>query len=154
MSSAMIFLFFKPFGHVLIDDAPGEPFDDGGLADAGLADEHRIVLGAARQHLNDAADLFVAADDRIELAAARELGEVAAVLLERLVFRFGILIGDALRPSHLREHLENAILRDAVLLQDARRDAAPAFADDAEQQMLGADELVLQALGFGSRRRR
>ena len=28
-------------------------------------------------------------------------------------------------------------------------DAAPALADDAEQQMLGADELVLQPLGFG-----
>ena len=97
---------------------PREAFDDGGLADAGLADEHGIVLGASRQHLNDAANLLVPADDRIELAAARELGEIAPVLLERLVFRFGILIGDALRASHLCEHLENAILRDAVLLQD------------------------------------
>ncbi len=35
------------------------------------------------------------------------------------------------------------------LLKDARRDAAPTLAGDAEQQMLGADELVLQPLGFG-----
>ena len=64
-------LSFKPFGHVAAHDALREPFDDRRLADAGLADEHRIVLGAAREHLNDAADLFVAADDRIELAGAR-----------------------------------------------------------------------------------
>ena len=120
MSSAMIFLFFEPFGHVLIDDAPGKAFDDGRLADAGLADEHRIVLRAAREHLDDAANLFVASDDRIELAAARKLGQVAPVLLERLVLGFGILIGHALRPSHLREHLENPILRDVVLLEDSR----------------------------------
>ena len=80
-------LVLQPFGHVLADDALRQPFDDGGLADAGLADEHRVVLGAARQHLDDAADLLVAADDRIELALARELGEVAAVALERLVGR-------------------------------------------------------------------
>ena len=85
MSSATMRLFLQAFGHVAADDALRQPFDDGGLADAGLADEHRIVLRAARQHLDDAADLLVAADDRIELALARELGEVAAVALERLV---------------------------------------------------------------------
>ena len=78
-------LVLETLGHVLADDALGEAFDDRRLADARLADEHRIVLGAAREHLDDAADLLVAADDRIELALARELGEVAAVALERLV---------------------------------------------------------------------
>ena len=78
-------LVLQPFGHVLPHDPLRQPFDDGGLADAGLADEHRVVLGAARQHLDHAPDLVVAADDRIELALARQLGEVAAVALERLV---------------------------------------------------------------------
>ena len=80
-------LVLEPFGHVLPDDALRQPFDDGRLADARLADEHGVVLGAAREHLDHAADLVVAADDRIELALARELGEVAAVALERLVGR-------------------------------------------------------------------
>ena len=39
-------LFFEPLGHVALDDAPGQALDDGGLADAGLADEHRVVLRA------------------------------------------------------------------------------------------------------------
>ena len=50
-----------------------EPLDDRRLADAGLADQHRVVLGAPRQHLDDAADLLVAADHRIELSGAASL---------------------------------------------------------------------------------
>ncbi len=45
-------LVLQPFGHVAADDALRQAFDDGRLADAGLADEHRVVLGAARQHLD------------------------------------------------------------------------------------------------------
>ncbi len=122
------FLLLEPLGHVLLDDAPGQPFDDGGLADAGLADENRIVLRAAREHLNDAANLFVAPDDRIELAAARKLRQIAPVFFERLVLGLGILIRDALRPSHLCEDFEDPILRNPVLLEDARRHAAPTLA--------------------------
>ena len=55
-------------GHVAGDDALGEPLDDGGLADAGLADQHRVVLGTPGQHLDHPADLGVAADDRVEPA--------------------------------------------------------------------------------------
>ena len=64
-------LVLEALGHVAAHDALGEPFDDGRLADARLADEDRVVLGPARQDLDDAADLLVAADDRIELAGAR-----------------------------------------------------------------------------------
>jgi len=46
------------------------PLDDGGLADAGFADQHRVVLAATLQHLDGAADLVVAADHRVELALA------------------------------------------------------------------------------------
>ena len=53
------------------DDPLGEALDDRGLADAGLADEHGVVLRAAAEDLDDAADLLVAADDRIEQAVAR-----------------------------------------------------------------------------------
>ena len=87
-------LVAQAFGHFAIDDALREALDDGGLADAGFADEHGIVLGAPLQDLNGAADLIVAADDRIELALARALGEVDAVLLERLAILLGARIVD------------------------------------------------------------
>ena len=80
----------KAFRHVAVDDAQRQTFDDCGLADSGLADQHRIVLGAARQHLNGAADFFVAPDDRIELTLARGLREIAGIFLQRVI---GVLGG-------------------------------------------------------------
>ena len=94
-------LVLERLGHVARDDALGEALDDRGLADAGLADQHRVVLGAAREHLDHAADLVVAADDRVELALAGELGQVAAVLLERLVAVLGVRVVDALVAADL-----------------------------------------------------
>ena len=69
-------------GHVAVDDVLREAFDDRGLADAGLTDQHRVVLGAAAEHLHHALDLALAPDDRVELLLARELREVAAELVE------------------------------------------------------------------------
>ena len=57
-------LVLERLGHVAAHDALGDALDDGRLADARLADEHGVVLGAAREHLHHAADLLVAADDR------------------------------------------------------------------------------------------
>src|SRR5688572_12583641 len=93
-------LVLQAFRDVAADNALGKAFDDGGLADAGFTDQDRIVLGAARQDLDDAAHFFVAADHRIELALARELGEIAAVLLQRFVLAFRILIGHALAATY------------------------------------------------------
>ena len=59
----------EALGDVARDDALGEALDDRRLADAGLADQHRVVLGAPRQHLHRAPDLVVAPDHGIELAA-------------------------------------------------------------------------------------
>ena len=79
------------------------PFDDGGLAHAGLADQDRVVLGPATQHLDDPTDLVVSADDRVELAGAGVLGQVAAVLLQGLVLGLGVLAGDPMRAPDLLE---------------------------------------------------
>ena len=89
------------FRHVAVDDAPGQALGDRGLADAGLADQHRVVLGPARQHLDDAADLLVAADHRVELALARGLGQVARVFLERVVALLGDWRVCAVRPLRM-----------------------------------------------------
>ena len=66
--------------HFAVDDALGQALDDRGLADAGLADQHRVVLGAALQHLDRAADFLVAADHRVELAALGARGQVDACI--------------------------------------------------------------------------
>src|ERR671928_194286 len=103
------------------DDALGEALDDRRLADAGLADQHGVVLRAAAEDLDDAADLLVAADDRVELALLGLLGQVAAVLLERAVLLLAGLVGHAVRAAHLLDGLEQRVLRRAVGAQRVAR---------------------------------
>ena len=110
-------LVAQPFGDVALDDAPRQPLGDRGLAHAGLTDEHRVVLGTAREHLDDAADLVVASDHRIELALARVLGEVAAEALERLVLLFGVLAGDAVAAAHFLQRRQDGVVRDPERLR-------------------------------------
>jgi hypothetical protein len=118
MSSASSFLSFERIRHVAVDDPQRQALGDRGLADARLADQDRIVLGPARQHLDGAADFLVAADHRIELAVARGLREVAGVFLQRVIGVFG---GRGIGGAALADRLDRRIhiLRgDAHLLQD------------------------------------
>ncbi len=71
--------FGQDLGHVVLRDAPGQALGDGGLAHAGLADQQRVVLAAAAQDLDDALDLVLAADQRIDLAVLGELVQVLTV---------------------------------------------------------------------------
>ena len=146
MSSATSRLPCSCLGHVAGDDPLGQALDDRRLADARLADQGRVVLGAARQDLDDALDLVLAADQRSELVHARRFGQVDA---ERVHIRgLGLVswsgctcwtLADDLH--HLGAHLLEV---DAQALQHAGGDAL-AFADQAEQQVLGADVVVVQA---------
>ena len=106
-------LVLQALRHVAIDDALREPLDDGGLADAGLADQHRIVLGAAREHLDGAADFLVAADHRIDLAVARRLREVAGIFLERVI---GVLGRRRVGGAALAQRVDGGV---EVLRRDA-----------------------------------
>ena len=139
----------QPLGHVAGDDPLGEALDDRRLADARLADQHRVVLGPAREHLDHAADLVVAADHRVELALGRRLGQVAAVALERLELVLGVLVGDAVRAAHLCERAQQLVARGADRAQ--RIAGGPGVGGQREQQMLGRDVLVaeLAHLGLG-----
>jgi hypothetical protein len=66
-------------GDIAVDDALGESFHDGGLADTGFADEGGVVLGAARQNLNDAFNFHLTTDDGVEFfSSALEVRSVAS----------------------------------------------------------------------------
>ena len=133
--------------HAPLDYRLRQPFDDGRLADARLTDEHRVVLGAAREDLDDPADLFGAADDGVELAVTGVVGEVAGVLVEeRRVDSLGLVLGVGCRqdaPAHrvdvTRQFLQYAV-GDAVTL-----------ADDAEQDVLGGYHVAAEAARLGAR---
>ncbi len=48
-------------------DAQREALDDRGFADARFADEYGVVLAAAREDIDDLADLSIAREDLIDL---------------------------------------------------------------------------------------
>ena len=88
-------LALEGLGDVVGHDPLGQALDDGGLAHAGLADQDRVVLGAAGQDLHDPLDLALPADDRVELALAGQLGQVAAELVEHRRAGRGLLAARA-----------------------------------------------------------
>ena len=119
----------QPFRDVAGDDSLGEPFGDRRLADAGLTDQHGVVLRPAAEHLDHAADLLVASDHGVELPGLGRLGEVAAELLERLVAPLRILGGDALPAAHLLDPGDDLVARHRL---------------DREEEVLGRDVVVLE----------
>ena len=88
-------LVAQRLGDVAVHDLLRQALGDRRLADARLADDDRVVLGAPAEHLDDALDLLVAADDRVELVVARQRREVARVLAEHALARGLALVVDA-----------------------------------------------------------
>ncbi len=64
------------------DDALGEAFDDSGLTDAGFTDQDGLFFVHGDRTLDDATNLVVAPNDRIELAFAH-LGQRSRPYLDR-----------------------------------------------------------------------
>ena len=87
-------------GHVAIDDPLGQALHDRRFADAWLANQDRVVLGAAREDLDRAANFLIAANHRIELALAGGSREIAAIFFQRLVAAFRVLACDLLTATH------------------------------------------------------
>ena len=140
-------LLLQSLGHVLGDDAPGEALHDGGLADAGFADQHRVVLGAAGEDLHHPPDLLVPADHRVELAVRRQPGQVAAIALQGLVGGLRVLAGDPLRAPDRLQGVQEAVPADILPVQQFF-EIILALVDQGEQQVLHAQVLVLQGCRF------
>ena len=160
------------FGDVAEGDGLREALHHGGLPHAGLADQHGVVLRAAGEDLDDAYELLLASDDGVELALAREGGEVASEDVERrglaflrglrlavgggsfVLFAFGGLVrrgfvGKGL-VVHLRLGLCEGFGREAVSGEDLRGHGL-SFGEDGEDDVLGAHGRGLEAprLEFG-----
>ncbi|MNJ32405.1 hypothetical protein D3C77_270700 [compost metagenome] len=142
-------------GHLAVDDLARQAFGDGGLADAGIADQQRVVLGAAAQDLDRALDLGLAADQRVDLALAGLLVEVDAIGFQRLAALFddravlGLLgtgaagrarfVGPGLLGDAVGDEVDRIIARHVLLLQEVGRVAFP-LGEDGDQDV-GAGHL-------------
>ena len=142
-------LVLQQLGHLAVGDALREALDDGGLADAGLAHQHGVVLRAARQDLHHALDLGQATDHGVELALRGELRQVAAELVQQLrgllaLGPAGALLAAAAGAGQHPDHLVADLLGVGVEVeQDACRYAL-VLAHEPEQDVFGADVVVAQ----------
>ena len=153
-------LVHKVLGYVAGGDLLGQALDDGRLAHAGVTQDKRVVLGAARKDLHHALDFLFATNYRVELAVARLLREVSRKLLERvgaapLLLRAiraakerqtrtgtaGAGTGERtflvlVLGSELFDGLFNGSRRHAQAHEDVHGHAVALF-DDTDQQVLG-----------------
>src|SRR3712207_8991679 len=79
----------ETLGDVARDHAAGQTFDDGRLPHTRLADEHRVVLGPPREHLDDAADLLRSEEHTSELQSRQYL--VCRLLLEKKTHKMSLV---------------------------------------------------------------
>src|SRR5260221_3226438 len=149
-------------------DLWGEALHDGGLAHARLAEQHRVVLGAAAEDLDDPLDFVLPAADRVHLAFAGNLRQVASEGFERRRFDLALLFGRGFLIAAFRgrlvlllrkvgiQFLQTLLPRllniDVQILEDSRGHAVD-FAQEAEQNVFGAHISVVERLGFLGRKR-
>src|SRR4029079_6179654 len=128
-----------------------QPFGNGRLADARLTDERGVVLCSSAEDLDDALDLLLAADHRIDLPGTNRVGQVDAQLVNggglAGALRFCRGAGAARLGEDADDLVANLVQVDAEALEDTGGDALP-FADQAQEQVLGADVVVAQATSF------
>ena len=143
-------LVLEDVRHLVRADPRGEALDDGGLADARLADQHRVVLRAAREDLHHALDLGLPADDRVELPLGGELRQVAAELVEQLRALRLLARRPALRlpaAAGAGEHADDLVadlLGVGVEVEQDPGGDALVLANEPEQDVLGADVVVTE----------
>ena len=140
-------LVFEALGHVAVDDALGQAFHDGGLAHPGFADEHRVVLGAPGEHLDDPPDFAVPADHRVELAGPGHFGQIPAVFLQGLEFLFRGLVGDPLGAPQVGQGLEDG-LGGEPLSPEQPAHLGGLVRRQGPEEVLGGDVIIFHLAGL------
>ena len=138
-------LVLEAVRHFAVDDALGQALDDGGLADAGFADQHRVVLGPPLQDLDGPADLVVATDHRVELAFLGALGHVDGVLVQRLARLLDVRVVHRFAATQVGHGILQRLARHALAEQQLAEPGV--LVHRGQQYQLAGDELVALLLG-------
>ena len=103
-------------GHLAADDPPRQALGQRRLADAGIADEQRVVLVAPAEDLDGPLDLRLASDQRIDPAVSRLPVQVHAVAFQSFMPFANNLLAAALvvgalhrSPTLLARNLGDAV---------------------------------------------
>ena len=143
-------LAFEWLGHLARSDTLGEAFDDGRLTDARLANQHRIVLGAAHQDFHEPQNLVFAANDRIELAVGGQRGQIDTIFFERLEATLGSRAVDGSTTAHFIKSTGEYVALQASALGSLGQ-LVVGIGQQRQQQMLGTGELIAPLLSISKR---
>ena len=111
-------LILQTLRHVAAGDPLRQALDDRRLADAGLTDQHRVVLGLSGQNPDHVPDLLITADDRIQLLLLCFADQLLAVFFKRVVGRFRIVADHALIAADGLQRLQEGLPVNAVGLEE------------------------------------
>ena len=114
MSRAKTSAPFSTSGASGCEQADGQPLHERGLADPGVAHEHRVVLAPAAEDLQGALQLLAAADQGVELALPRPLREVHRVGGERIAGGRRAVLAGARRGRSVARRLRARVAADPV----------------------------------------
>ena len=138
-------LVLQAFGHIAADDPLGQALGDGGLAHAGLTDEHRVVLGLAGEDADDVSDLVIPADHRVQLVLPCPFHQIGAVFAQGVIGALRVIPGDR-RALHLAQLRGEGVFGDAVVREDPL-DGGGGRGEDADHQVLHGGVFVPHGLG-------
>ena len=135
----------KRVRHLALLDAQREPFRERRLADAGFADEQRIVLPAAAEDLDHPLELERAADQRIDLSRGGARDEIGRIRFERIGRRRPgrarlASSGDRLASAAVRDHPQQRQSIEPLVLQE-ERGVAFLLLQHEDEQAAGVDLL-------------
>ena len=111
-------LVLQRLGHFLLDDPLGQALYNGGLADAGLTNEDRVVFCLPGQDPDHIPDLLITADHRVHLLLPGLLYQVCAIFLQGIIGALGAVGCDSLVAPDGLEGLEHRFLGDAVVREE------------------------------------
>ena len=86
-------LVLQSLRNVAANNVLRQTFNNCGLTNTGLTDQHRVVLGAAGQHLHYPLNFLVPANYWIKFAVPGSLGEVTAILVQNCRTSWSALCG-------------------------------------------------------------
>ena len=132
--------------HVAAHNTLGQAFRNGRLADTGLADKHRIVLGFPGENTDDVPDFAVTADDGVQLLVPGHVHQVGTVFLQGVIGFLRIVGGDAGCAAHIAQDLEECGILVAEIIEDVFHPVI-GLVTDAHPQMLHGCVLILHLLG-------
>ena len=152
--------------HGAVGNRLSESFSDRGFANPGFPEQHRIILCAAAENLNNALDFILTANHRVEFSLACQLSQIAPERIEcrcfglfslftRLgcvrcfILLFGLHGAVVVGVEHGHNFFAGLIEIHTHIFEHAGGNAF-AFAQQAEQNMLGADIAVAERAGLAS----